>query len=482
MKFPFFKKNKTPTVAKRDRVPIKEKLAYGSGGLVNPVIIAAPNWMLLFYVQAFQVSAGIITTAAGICRAWDAINDPIIGSLSDNCRSRFGRRRPFIFVGAILFGLTFPALWYVNPEWSDLGKFAYILGAGLLFYTTSSIWALPYLSLATEMSPDTNERTRLFGIVTYFSYVAGMLNNWLPKLIALGLFAGPLLVNGEPNLAQGLKSISWIIAGMIILAGILPAIFCHERYFDKGLTKKQERVPLIKSVRQTASCQPFWILVGILLTQVVGALLVQGLGFFVSRFYVCEGDYGLAATIFGVAGTIGLVLAVFSVWFWVWLAETIGKAKTVGIVIICGIWAKFSVYLFYTPENPWLMLIPALFFSFQGAAFWMIVPSMLGDIIDYDELKNGTRREGNFNAVFHFINKGAATFSMIASGWIMVGIGFDETTATQTAEVSKSLLNWFVFLPIVVWGISLFLISMYWITPEKAREIRAELEARRGEV
>lgn len=469
-------------IAAEDKVPLTQKAAYAAGGVINPFIDFSQSWMIMFFTQAFGISPAWITTAGGIFRAWDAINDPIIGSMSDNCRSRFGRRRPFIFVGAILFGLSMPLLWSMNPDWPETAKIIYMIVAGIILYTTASIWALPYQSLVVEMTPDSNERTRVLGLKTFFSYAAGLVNNWLPKLAALTFFAGPILPNGEPNLAEGLVNVSWVLCFLVIILGILPAIFCKERYFEGGITAQQERVPILKSFLMTIRCAPFLNLTLIMLTQAFGSMLVGSLGFFVARYYVCDGSFEQAATIWGVGGTIGLPVGILSIPFWTWFSEKFSKERAVSGVVIIAMCAKVLTWFLFTPENPWLMLIPLAFDAFHGAAMWMIIPSMLGDVIDHDELEGGNRREGNFSAVFLFCIKVGVTIAGMGTGFLLVYLGYNPDTAAQTPELAKGLINAYVFIPVGVWCITLLLTFLYPLNPQRIRETRTSLEARRGKV
>lgn len=480
--FKFLKRHESSKVAAKDRVSLPQKLAYGAGGFVNPFIDFSQGWMMMFYTQAFGINPAVISSVGGLFRAWDAINDPLIGSMSDNCRSRFGRRRPFIFVGGILFAFSIPLLWAMNPDWSDTAKIIYMIIAGLILYTTGSIWSLPHQALVIEMTSDTNERTRILGVKTYFAYFAGAVSEWMPKLAALSFFAGPVLADGTDNIAQGLLNVSLALAVLIAILAILPAIFCHERFYEKGLTERQEKVPILRSMKQTFTNQPFMCLLIMMLTQVVGALLVGNLGFFVIRYYVCNGDYSQAALVFGSAGTMSLLFALGGVPFWVWFSERFGKKQAIALVMFFGILSKILIYFFYIPGDPWMMLVPQVFVAFSGAALWMIMPSMLGDVVDYDELKHGARREGVFSAVFLFCVKCAVTIATVCSGFILVYVGFDEDSIEQSMEMARRLRDWYVFLPIVLWTFAFFLIFRYPISAEKAREVRVGLEERRGEI
>lgn len=479
----FFKKKSGPTVSKADRVPFGQKIAYGLGGVVNPFIDFAQGAMLLFFNQGLGINPGLVTTFGALFRGWDSASDPIVGNYSDNLRTKWGRRRPLIVIGAILFGLTIPLHWSASENMSHTMIVVWMVITGLILYTAATIWYIPYQSLGLEMTSDTNERTRLMGFRTFFSFIGGLVATWVPWLAVTALFAGPILASGEPNISQGMYRVGWLLCAFIAIIGIIPGLFCKEKYYDAGLTEKQEKVSLIKSFRQCLTCRPLILLLIMMLTQVIGALLVQSLGGYVIRYYVCGGDIRQSTEVFALVSTVAMPIGLLSVPAWVWICERLGKKTAISLVVVLGIVGKLLIFVFYVPGSPWLMIVPHCFLAFYGAAMWMVVPSMLGDCVDYDELKNGTRREGALSSTFLFFIKVGVTLSSMISGWVLVGIGFDVAlVGDQNPGVVEAMRNYFVFIPIVFWIITLVLIGLYPLNTKRTTEIRAELEARRGTI
>jgi len=150
----------SPRIAAKDKVPVGQKLAYAAGGSVEMLSAASVGtmWMPVFNL-GFGISPGILGMIGVIYRIWDAVTDPVIGNMSDNTRTRWGRRRPYIFVGAVLVAITTPMLWRLSPSWSEMSMLVYITVIGLLLHTSLSIWAMPYNSLMLEMTPNYDERS-----------------------------------------------------------------------------------------------------------------------------------------------------------------------------------------------------------------------------------------------------------------------------------------------------------------------------------
>ena len=145
----------------RDRVPFIQKAAFGAGNLVNNLLPGALGVFMFFLLTAFGMDPFLAGLLGGLPRIFDALTDPIMGYISDNTTSRFGRRRPYIFIGAILSGVLFAVLWQLNPENSQLYNFWYFLILSLVYLIGNTMFSTPLIGLGYEMTSDYNERTRL---------------------------------------------------------------------------------------------------------------------------------------------------------------------------------------------------------------------------------------------------------------------------------------------------------------------------------
>ena len=160
--------------AAEDRVPTAQKVAYGLGSCHDMWgHWLYPNVAPMVFNIYLGVPVALVTSALTFNRLFDAISDPVLGRLSDNTRTRFGRRRPYLLFGGVLAGVGLPMLFFVGPGWSDLAYFWFILGSSAIFIPVMSSFNMAYQSLGTEMTPDYNERTSLFTFKTAIQKLPG---------------------------------------------------------------------------------------------------------------------------------------------------------------------------------------------------------------------------------------------------------------------------------------------------------------------
>ena len=153
-----------------DRVPLAQKFAIGVGEFP---FFTGSRVVQYMAQPIYQIVLGLNPLLFGLAmtipRLRDAFSDPIMGSASDNFRSRFGRRRPFIFVGAIPSGLTVASIWLVPRGWSEGAMFTYLVTTSLLYFTALTVFSVPLSSLSYEMTPDYHERTKVMAFWGFFA-------------------------------------------------------------------------------------------------------------------------------------------------------------------------------------------------------------------------------------------------------------------------------------------------------------------------
>ena len=192
--------------ASEDLVPVSQKVAYGMGAVVTIVAVnSVVQLTSLVYVVGLGISAIWIGYAQAFPRLWDAFVDPIIGNFSDNSRSRFGRRIPFLVVGGILIGISFALLWTVPRHWSQPAMFAYFMVASMFFYTVVPIFSIPHGALGMEMTDDYHEKTSIFAYASFIGNVGAFTLPWIYYLANRPLFHG--------DTVAGIK---WICVGMSV--------------------------------------------------------------------------------------------------------------------------------------------------------------------------------------------------------------------------------------------------------------------------
>jgi GPH family glycoside/pentoside/hexuronide:cation symporter len=473
-------KTNTNSIKPEDKVPFFKKMMYAAGG---PVDILGVWVMVSIAYQVFNFELKMTPTQVAIIlmslRLWDGIMDPLMGWISDNFRSKWGRRRPFILIGAILAGLSYPLIWWFPMDMSSYQIMTWVIGFGVIFYTFFTVWAMPYQSMIMEMTPDYNERTRVAEFRGYFQTAAGFLNGWMWWLSMLPIF----FLNGEASPVNGMRYLSIGVGVLIIMLGILPAIFVNERYYESDLVKNQEKVALMKSLKETFSNKAFIILCGLTLFFLLGTSIFDSYGRYVGTYYVLGGDWGEGAKFAGYGTFIYMVFSYFFIPFFRHLSVKIGKPKVLMISMILVLIAVSTTWWTFTPNNPWLMLINTAFIGAGYAGLWLMIPSMQVDVVDYDELKTGKRREGSYASIFSWVLKLSFVIGFLISGPVIEWTGFDANLNTNQKEgVYHYMRMGYIIIPIVALVIAIILLRMFPITKEKAAEIRTELESRRGNV
>jgi GPH family glycoside/pentoside/hexuronide:cation symporter len=465
-----------------DRVPLGKKLAYALGGPVDIlgvwvlVSIAYPLFNMELKMRPLYVAIILMSL-----RLWDGMIDPIMGCISDNTRTRWGRRRPYILIGAILTGLTFPLIWWFPENLSQQQVMLWVIGFGMIFYTCFAVWAMPYQSLLMEMTPDYHERTRVTEIRGYLQTLAGFANGWMWWITLLPVFANP--ATGQPSTINGMRYISLIIGAVIIVCGVIPALFVKERYYEGNLTRNQAKVNLFKSLGETFRNGPFLVLCLFTVFFLLGTAIFDSYGRYVGTYYVLGGDWA-KSSVFSGYGTF--IYAIFSFAFlplFRRLSEKIGKKKCLFISVSLVLFSATTTWWTFTPAYPYLMLLNTVFIGAGYAGLWLMIPSMQIDVVDFDELKTGKRREGSFASVFSWVLKLSFCIGFLLSGPLLEWTGFDAALGgAQSAAVLNNMRIGYIALPVSALALALLLLKFFPVTPQKAAEIRGQLEARRGKI
>lgn len=451
-------------------VSIWRKTAFGIGGVGDTLMQNAVNNMAN---QVLNIHLGInpvwVSVAIFISRLWDAFTDPIMGSLSDNTRTRFGRRRPYMLAGGIGGGLLFILLWRFPFVDTHMGYFLWFLGTSLVFYTFYSIFSVPFNALGYEMSPSYNERTRIMAFKFAFAAIAGLLIQWQFKFTQLDCFE---------NTLDGMRGVSFIMAAIIIVATAIPALFCRERLSRE--VANQAKLRLFDSLATTFKNRAFGLLMLTLALCCVGLFMVTQMGIYINIYYIFEGDKKAASTMLGIAGsTYHLMGGILAAPVISWFATRVGKKRVLmaGLgIAMCGAASK---YFTYTPAAPYLQLLSLGLMSPGLACLWILTSSMVADICDEDELEHGIRREGMFSAVYGYVLKIGISFGLLLTGFLLNAAGFDaELGVEQSTGAILALRILHGAVPAVALLIAILLISRFPITPERARWVRGELEKR----
>lgn len=459
----------TPETSAADKTTWAERIGFATGTLPFNFGASGLNTIAYpIYNIVLGMSPSLIGIVLAISRIWDAITDPVMGSISDNFRSKWGRRRPFIALGAVLCAIAFPAIWFVPTGWSTGWAFGYFLATTLIFFTAFTVYGVPYLTLGYEMSTDSNERVRITAVRAVVSKLTFFIVPWVFSLAQLPVFESTI---------QGMRTLGIVIGALFILLALPTVLLARERYAQRAAA--QVKVPIGEGMRLTLQNRPFRYLVGIVLGMLVGTNLVAQLGVYVNSYYVFEGDtvagamlHAKAQTLYAVAGMIAVpVVSRFAIRY--------GKLRVIRWCLGFGIFASITKYYFYSREIPELQYLSMLLLSPSFSGFWVLVDPMKADVADYDEHRHGLRREGMFAAMANWFEKAIFTVAMLASGLLLDLSGFDVAKgALQTPEALESLRWIFAGIPAAALGISLWLAIRYPLTDAEVKTVKHELNQR----
>ncbi|SFS48746.1 MFS transporter [Lutibacter maritimus] len=467
----------------KDIVPVGEKLAFGSGHLANQLFPAALGVFMVVLVMSLGMNPILAGILGALPRFIDALTDPIMGFISDNTKSKWGRRKPYILLGSVISGVTYMIMWQLNPENSELYNFFYFLVISIFFYVGYTIFATPLIGLGYEMTPDYNERTRLMAVSQFMGQLAWVIAPWFWVIIY-----DQSLFESAP---QGAKIMAIWVGGLCMILGILPALFNKEMIVPnqdkmKDLTMSElsnNAKEFINGIKLTLKNKPFLKLCGATFFIFNGFQTIAQFAFFIIVYYLFNGDTGAAGHWPAWFGSISALATMFLVIPVVTkISEKFGKKNAFIVATLISIIGYMLKWWGFNPTNPWLMFMPIPFLSFGIGGLFTLMMSMTADVCDLDELNNGERREGMFGAVYWWMVKLGTAIAMLTSGVVLHYIGFDESIKVQTTETLTNLRIADIAIPIVTAFIAIILVWKYDITETKAREIREALVVRRGKV
>ncbi|MBN1516464.1 MFS transporter [Candidatus Sumerlaeota bacterium] len=485
--------SKKPT-APRDRVPFWEKLALGVGALSAFFGYAGVSTLAYpVYNMLLKVNAGWVGTALMIPRIWDAFSDPIMGYISDNFHSRFGRRKPFIVIGAISMGVLFALLWYVPESWSDSAKIIWFIGLQLIYFTCYTIFAVPYGSLSYELTPDYNERTRVMAYCAFFHKSGEFLSGWM---IPLATALGAWLIAAEKLEMTGIHSMAWLI-GLLVMAGLgsMPGLLVRERFVRK--TAKQSKVKILDSIKDSLSSKAFVVLVAVIVLNTLSGVLASGIDQYLLVYYMNDGSEAAGLLQKGLLTSGYAVVGFISIPIITWLASLFGKKGSLYFVYSLMAFGGVMKWFIFAPGHPiWdvnlmivsfkldpVILIDPLLCGPMWVAVKIMLASMMADICDEDELLHGQRREGMFSAVFSWIEKAVVSFSYMGTGIALNFSGFSPDFGAEQPAGTFFLMRLFLAgAPAITAVMALFALYFYPITAQHAEKTRAALEERRGAI
>jgi len=470
--------------AREDRIPLFQKIIYSIGAFANTAQSAFIGQMVIVLNLGLGVNPALVGLAGAIPRVVDAISDPITGYFSDNLRTRWGRRKPVIFFGAISGGLLYALMFQLHKGHSELSYFWYFTILQILYFIGFTCFSIPWIALGYEMTPDYHERTRLQAASNFVGQ--------LPWLIAPWCWA--IMHNRAwfPDIVVGGRVLAIIIGAVIVGCGIMPAIFNKEYFHTLPKPDVRGAWRVMKSFFAgmfiTLKNKPFFKLCVATLLIFGGFMCASAFTLYVVFFYVFKNApvldqaYANGGRLLGFYGTFSAICTLGVVSLTAWLSRKLGKRNTFFITIPLSIIGYALKWVGYNPNHPYLLFIAAPFIVFGLGSLFTLMSSMVADVCDLDELQTSTRREGMFSAVYWWMVKLGVALSSFISGLLINATGFrQEFGLAQAPQTLLWMRIYDIGIPIVTSLAAIFIIMTFDISEAKAYDIRAQVERRRGE-
>ena len=468
------------TATAAHKVPFGHKVAFGLGMLANQMFPAALGIFMVVLVQNLGFPPWMWGILFFLPRVFDSVTDPIMGFISDNTRSKWGRRKQYVFIGAIVMGIAFVAMWQLYRDDGVSYNFYYFLFWSIVFYAGLTLFSIPYVAMGYEMSDDFHERTSIMAVAQWIGQWAWVIAPWF------------WVVMYDPSWFQNAdtatRTLSVWVGVVCMLLAMVPAIFLPSRSslddthlvsltwanFGGGMKEIMRGfVDAFSSVPFRKLCFATFLIFNAFNT-------VAAFSFFIVVYHLFNGDTAAAGIWPTLFGSIGALVTTFAVIPTVaWMSTKVGKKNAFMISQGISVIGYVLLWFLMVPGKPWMFIYALPFFSFGIGGLFTLMMSMTADVCDLDELATGKRREGIFGAIYWWMVKFGFAIAGLLSGAIMAMVAFTPGAATQPAGAVDGLRLFYSGVPIFGTLLAMWIMRDYDLDEKRAREVHAELERRK---
>lgn len=468
--------------ATTSKVPFGQKVAFGLGMLANQMFPAALGIFMVVLVKGLGFPGWMWGILFFLPRVFDSITDPIMGFISDNTRSKWGRRRQYVFIGALVMGFGYIMMWQMYAEDSITYNFIYFLLWSFVFYLGLTIFSVPYVAMGYEMSGDFKERTNIMAVAQWIGQWAWVIVPWFWVIMY-----DPAWFEGGP--ASATRELSLWVALPCMLLAMVPAFFIPSRstvdddhliplnFKNVGGSLKE----ILDGFKEAFSSKPFRKLCISTFFIFNAFNTVAAFSFFIIVYHLFNGDAGAADIWPTLFGSVGALVTTFAVIPTVaWMSNKIGKKNAFMLSQGISIIGYILLWFLMIPGKPFMFMFALPFYSFGIGSLFTLMMSMTADVCDLDELNTGKRREGVFGAIYWWMVKFGFAIAGLLSGLIMTLVDFTPDAATQPEGAVDGLRFFFSGVPIAGTLVALWIMRDYGLSEERSREIRTELDRRKA--
>lgn len=445
------------------------KFAYGVGAAAYGIKDNGFSYfLLLFYSQVLGVDARLVGLALTIALLVDAVFDPVVGYWSDNLRSRWGRRHPFMYAAAIPVAATYFLIWAPPEGWSDMAMFWYLLTLAVTIRVFIALYEIPSAALAPELTEDYDQRSSLLSWRYYFAWTGGNAMSVAMFLFIFPAFATALITNGQFN-RDAYATYGQLAGALIFLTIMVSALGTHSRIAHlKDPPPKRELTlgKIFREMFETLSDRSFIALFVATLFAAIATGLSAALAFYITTYFWGFTPQQTGFLVLGVfmSAIIGSVMAPI-------VTKAMGKkrgAMLIGIIAFVGSPLPIALKLFgILPDDPafvfWFVFIAGMIDVGLIICFQILFTAMIADLVEQAEVKTGRRSEGVFFAAVTFIRKSVQGLGVIAAGFVLAMADFPKGVAPADvgADAAWRLGAWYAPSILALWLMMMAVISTY---------------------
>ncbi len=436
------------------------------------------------------MDARLIGLAMTIALFLDALSDPVVGYWSDNFRSKWGRRHPFMYASALPVAASFFLLWNPPEGWSDIALFWYVLVISVLIRTCITFYETPSSALAPELSDNYDQRSGLLSLRFFFGWTGGNMMAVIMFVVLFPAFATPTIPNGQFN-KDAYSTYGIIASVMIFVAIMVSALGTHKRIVHLKAPPPVRTLSIgliFKEIFETLANRSF---IALFLAAIFGSIasgLSASMTFYFTSFFwgFTPQQTGLLTISVFVPAIIGAVMAPL-------VTKSIGKkqgAMIIGLVAFLGAPLPIVLRLLgVMPENGdptlfWIVMLANMVDTGLIICFQILSASMLADLVEDAEIKTGRRSEGIFFAASTFIRKSVQGLGVITAGFVLAAAQFPAgVKPEQIPEDALTRLGLF-YVPTILflWLTMLAIMSTYRLKREDHENNLRELASRQNQV
>ncbi len=452
----------------RQPMPVWKKVAYGAGDSGFSLTSTALALLYLdFLINVVGLDPGLAGVSIGVGRVWDALNDLIIGTLSDRTRSRWGRRRPYLLFGSLPFGIAFILMWLVPATNDQTLLVIYYTAMYIVFDTLFTLVNVPYIALTPELAPTYDERTSLHSYRMVFSIGFGL----------VGAIAPLAIIDVLSGSSTSPETRRFAYAGMAAILGLLSIIPTYVTFATTHENPEYQDLPtpsIRESFRIAASNKAFLIAAGVYLLTWIPIDLIQFVLVFLIRDY-----FGLSGSDRDTIFALIFGVAVLALPLWVWIAGRWNKKRAyqTGMAFLAVVLIVLS---FASRQQAGVVFILAALAGVGVSAAHAIPLAILPDTIEWDELRSANRQEAAYYSVITLIQKLVSAGTIALTGTVLKGTGYIQSATSQPASALTAIRFLSGPLPAIFFVSGIIFVAFYPISREKHARILRALEKKRA--